>query len=34
VRVGAHLKFTGPYVTDTQHGWDEVHPLEKVELVP
>lgn len=29
--VGAHIRVTGPYVTDLQHGWNEIHPVEWVE---
>jgi len=34
IRAGARLKVTGPFVTDTEHGWNEVHPVEKVEVAP
>lgn len=25
--IGAHVKVTGPYVLDTDHGWMEIHPV-------
>jgi hypothetical protein len=23
---GAHVQVVGPWVADTQHGWNEIHP--------
>jgi len=28
--LGTHISVTGPYVLDTQHGWDEIHPAEAI----
>jgi hypothetical protein len=33
-RVGSHVEVTGPFVLDTDHGWNEIHPLESVTVVP
>jgi hypothetical protein len=30
LKVGAHLSVSGPYVNDSQHGHNEVHPIERV----
>ena len=30
--VGDHIKVTGSYVTDLQHGWNEIHPVSKIEV--
>lgn len=27
VVVGDHVSITGDYVTDTEHGWAEIHPI-------
>ena len=32
--AGTHVAVTGPWVLDAPHGWQEIHPLEKVEIVP
>ncbi len=32
--VGSHVSVMGPFVLDTDHGWDEIHPLESVTVVP
>jgi hypothetical protein len=29
--VGAHVRATGTYVLDTHNGWDEIHPVSKLE---
>lgn len=29
-RVGSHVAVSGPWVTDTVHGWNEIHPLEAI----
>jgi hypothetical protein len=31
---GTHVVVTGPWVLDAPHGWNEVHPLERVEVLP
>jgi hypothetical protein len=31
LKVGAHLKVSGPWVTDSQHGHLEIHPIERIE---
>ena len=33
---GAHVKVTGSYVLDHDpgHGWNEIHPITAVEVVP
>lgn len=31
-RVGQHIALTGAWVDDTQHGWDELHPVWAVSL--
>jgi hypothetical protein len=28
--MGAHVSVTGPYVLDTTHGWDEIHPAWRI----
>ena len=28
--VGSHVAATGPWVIDTDHGWEEIHPLEAI----
>ncbi|MFN2582607.1 MAG: hypothetical protein ABR498_07690 [Candidatus Dormibacteria bacterium] len=28
--MGAHIRVTGPWVVDTQHGWLEIHPAEQL----
>jgi hypothetical protein len=25
--LGAHVRVTGAYVTDMEHGWNEIHPV-------
>ena len=30
--VGAHVKVTGSYVLDTNHGWMEIHPVSRIEV--
>jgi len=30
---GAHVVVTGPWVLDAPHGWNEIHPLERVEVL-
>src|SRR5207253_9215318 len=31
--VGSHVEVMGPFVLDTDHGWNEIHPLESVTVV-
>ncbi len=31
---GAHVVVTGPWVLDAPHGWNEIHPLERAEVLP
>jgi len=32
-RKGEHVKVTGSFVTDTEHGWNEIHPASSIEIV-
>jgi hypothetical protein len=32
--VGSHVVVTGPFVLDADHGWNEIHPLESITVVP
>lgn len=32
--VGSHVEVMGPFVLDADHGWNEIHPLESVMVVP
>jgi len=32
--VGSHVLVMGPFVLDTDHGWNEIHPLESITVVP
>lgn len=32
--VGTHVEVMGPFVLDADHGWNEIHPLESVTVVP
>jgi len=32
--VGSHVIAIGPFVLDTNHGWNEIHPLESISNVP
>jgi hypothetical protein len=31
--VGEYVKVTGSYVTDNDHGWNELHPVTSIEIV-
>ncbi len=31
--VGAHVKVTGSFVNDTHNGWNEIHPITKIEVI-
>jgi hypothetical protein len=28
--LGKHIRITGPYVTDMEHGWNEIHPVSSI----
>jgi hypothetical protein len=32
--VGSHITVTGPYVYDTNHDWNEIHPVWRISYVP
>lgn len=32
--VGTRVSVTGPWVLDTEHGWNEIHPVVKIEATP
>jgi hypothetical protein len=29
-QIGEHVQVTGSWVTDTHHGWNEIHPVTKI----
>lgn len=31
--VGAHVRVTGSLVDDTHNGWNEIHPITKIEII-
>ncbi|TAN32885.1 hypothetical protein EPN29_07680 [bacterium] len=31
--VGSHVRMTGAYVLDLDHGWTEIHPLQEVDVI-
>lgn len=31
--LGSHVKVTGPWVLDSEHGWLQLHPLEHAEVL-
>ena len=31
--VGEHVQVTGSYVTDTHHGWNEIHPVTSITIL-
>lgn len=33
-KVGQHVKVTGSFVLDQQHGWLELHPVDSIEILP
>jgi hypothetical protein len=33
-KVGDHLYVQGPWVTDTIHGWNEIHPVTNLQELP
>lgn len=32
--VGAHVRVTGSYVRDSNHGWMEIHPASEITVIP
>ncbi len=30
IHVGEHIKVTGAYVLDSEHGWNEIHPITSI----
>ena len=32
-KKGEHVEVTGSYVNDTQHGWNEIHPITKITII-
>lgn len=32
--VGSHVLVMGPFVLDSDHGWNEIHPLESITVMP
>lgn len=32
--IGDHVRITGAYVTDRDNGWNEVHPVTRIETLP
>lgn len=32
-KVGDHVKVTGSLVNDTHNGWNEIHPITKIEII-
>jgi len=32
-RIGDRIRATGSYVTDRENGWNEVHPVSKIEIL-
>jgi hypothetical protein len=32
--IGDHVSVTGAYVTDMQHGWNEIHPVSRIRVIP
>jgi hypothetical protein len=32
--LGAHVRVVGPWVLDTANGWNEIHPVWSVEVIP
>ena len=32
-KVGEHVKVTGSYVNDKEHGWNEIHPVTAIEVI-
>jgi hypothetical protein len=32
--VGSHVRITGAFVTDLQHGHNEIHPVSSIAVIP
>lgn len=32
--IGSHVRITGAFVTDLQHGHNEIHPVSSIEVIP
>jgi hypothetical protein len=32
--IGQHVMVTGVYVTDMEHGWNEIHPVTSIVIIP
>lgn len=32
-KKGQHVRVTGAYVLDAKHGWTEIHPITKIEIL-
>lgn len=32
--VGKNVAVTGAYVTDMEHGWNEIHPVSRITVIP
>jgi len=32
-RTGDHIAIDGPWVLDTEHGWNEIHPVESIQIL-
>jgi hypothetical protein len=32
--IGRHVMVTGVYVTDMEHGWNEIHPVTSITVIP
>jgi len=32
--VKKHVRITGAYVTDMEHGWNEIHPVTSITVIP
>jgi hypothetical protein len=32
-KLGDHVKVTGSFVNDTHNGWNEIHPITKIEII-
>jgi len=30
--LGGHVRVTGAYVTDMEHGWTEIHPVTSITI--
>ncbi len=30
--LGSHVRVTGAYVTDMEHGWTEIHPVTSITI--